>query len=163
MKIREDAEYIAQNALHQPETARADTAEKLCRKTMESCLKRGYEPVLLTTELSCSPGEAGIFLASVARSHQNSGRSMAFVAGGISGKCRAGDELVVSAAGYIAGLKNTAIFSFGTGDDVCSGVGSYCDGQTKQLRDLPGIDFVQIGVPLTEMNDYGVAMVLIQR
>jgi glycerate-2-kinase len=49
------------------------------------------EPVLLTDSLDCEAREAGSFLAAVARSHQNTDRSLAFLAGG---------ETVVHLAGH---------------------------------------------------------------
>ena len=46
------------------------------------CRKLGYEPVMLTDQLCCQAKEAGSFLSSVLKTYANSGKNMAFLAGG---------------------------------------------------------------------------------
>ena len=69
----------------------------------------GYEPIYLTDQLTCQAKEAGLFLASIARSYQDTDKSLAFVAGGetvvkLTGKGKGGrnQELALSAALGIA-------------------------------------------------------------
>jgi hydroxypyruvate reductase len=63
----------------------------------ETCQKLGYEPIFLTDQLKCEAREAGGFLASIARSHQNTKKSLAYIAGG---------ETIVHLTGHGKGGRN---------------------------------------------------------
>ena len=70
--------------------------------------------------MCCEAREAGSFLAAIARTHQDTGRSLAFLAGGETvvhltgtGKGGRNQELALAAAEGIAGLRDTAVFSVG--------------------------------------------------
>ncbi len=58
------------------------SVKELCKAAMEACKERGYTPFLLTDSLCCEAREAGSFLASVLKTHQDAGKDLAFVAGG---------------------------------------------------------------------------------
>ena len=64
------------------ETVINGSVRELCEAAAASAKKLGYEPVMLTDSLDCDAKEAGSFLAAIARSHQNDGKSLAFLAGG---------------------------------------------------------------------------------
>lgn len=125
----------------------------LCRAAADACRVRGYEPVILTEYLDCQAKEAGSFMASIARSHQKSCKSLAFIAGGETvvqltgdGKGGRNQELALSAAVGLADLKNTAIFSIGSDgtDGPTDAAGGYCDGETKKKLDHQGIDIFEV-------------------
>ena len=87
------------------------SVRQLCRTAAETCRALGYEPVFLTASLTCEAREAGAFLAAIARDHQDTDRSLAFLAGGetvvhLTGKGLGGrnQEIALGAAEGIAGL-----------------------------------------------------------
>lgn len=130
----------------------AGSVRELCRAAAEECRRLGYETVFLTDGLCCEAREAGSFLASVAKSHENTDKSLAFIAGGetvvrLTGRGRGGrnQELALSAARGIAGLKNTAVFSVGSDgtDGPTDAAGGYCDGGTKAALDAAGVDIYE--------------------
>ena len=116
------------------------SVRELCSAAAQACRELGYEPVVLTDSLTCEAREAGSFLAAIARSHQDSGHSLAFLAGGEtvvhltgSGKGGRNQELALAAAEGIAGLKDTAVFSVGSDgtDGPTDAAGGYVDGTTR--------------------------------
>lgn len=171
------------------ETVIAGSVSDLCRAAAEECRKLNYETMLLTDRLSCEAKEAGSFLASIAGSHENTDRSLAFIAGGEtvvhltgSGKGGRNQELALSAARGIAGLKDTAVFSVGSDgtDGPTDAAGGYCDGETRAALAAQGVDIyetlrqndaytalsrcnglIMTGATGTNVND--VAVVLIKR
>ncbi len=77
--------------------------------------------MILTDALQCEAKEAGAFLAAIAKTHQNTDKSLAFIAGGetivhVTGKGLGGrnQELALAAAKELAACRNTAIFSVGS-------------------------------------------------
>lgn len=142
------------------ETYITGSVKNLCKAAAESCKSLGYEPFILTTGLNCIAKEAGSFLAAIAREKQDSERSLAFIAGGetlvqVTGKGKGGrnQELVLSAAAGIEGLKDTAVFSIGSDgtDGPTDAAGGFADGQTKQRLKNKGI---QIDEVLKENDTY---------
>lgn len=134
------------------ETVIAGSVSDLCLAAAEECRKLNYETILLTDRLCCEAKEAGSFLASIARSHENTDRSLAFIAGGetvvhLNGRGKGGrnQELALSAARGIAGLKDTAIFSVGSDgtDGPTDAAGGYCDGETKAVLAARGVDIYE--------------------
>lgn len=130
------------------ETVITGSVKELCRAAAAACAELGYEPVLLTDCLNCEAREAGSFLASVAKSHQNNTRSVAFIAGGETvvhlhgaGKGGRNQELALAAAEGISGLENTAVFSFGSDgtDGPTDAAGGYADGNTAAALQGRGI------------------------
>ncbi len=125
----------------------------LCQAAAESSRQLGYEPVILTTSLSCIAREAGSFLASIAREKQDTDRSLAFIAGGetvvqVTGKGKGGrnQELALAAAAGIAGLQDTAVFSIGSDgtDGPTDAAGGYVDGETAQVLQKQGIQIEEV-------------------
>ncbi|MBR4579290.1 MAG: glycerate kinase [Oscillospiraceae bacterium] len=121
------------------------SVRELCAAAGKAAGRLGYEPVILTDRLCCEAREAGSFLASILKSHEESGKSLAFVAGGetvvhLRGKGLGGrnQELALAAAPGIAGLKGAALFSVGSDgtDGPTDAAGGYVDHETlKELSD----------------------------
>jgi hydroxypyruvate reductase len=123
------------------------SVEELCHAAAEACRKLGYRPILLTSSLNCIAREAGSFLASIAREYQDSEESLAFLAGGetvvqLTGTGLGGrnQELALSAAEGIRGLKDTVIFSVGSDgtDGPTDAAGGIVDGETAGKLDQMG-------------------------
>jgi glycerate 2-kinase len=142
------------------ETIVTGSVRNLCRGAARACRELGYEPILLTDGLCCEAREAGSFLASIARTHQDTERSLAFLAGGETvvhltgtGKGGRNQELALAAAEGIRGLRDTAVFSIGSDgtDGPTDAAGGYCDGSTKDRLLSKGIDLYQV---LRDNNAY---------
>lgn len=128
------------------ETLVTGSVKELCICAAQAARSCGYEPVILTDCLDIQAREAGGFLASIAKYEQNAATSKAYLAGGEtvvrllgSGKGGRNQELALSAAEGIRGLRDTAVFSFGSDgtDGPTDAAGGYADGDTaKQLEDL---------------------------
>lgn len=115
------------------------SVREFCAAAAKACAHLGYEPVLLTDQLSCEAREAGRFLASVLKTHAADGKSLAFIAGGETvvkltghGKGGRNQELALAAAAGIAGMKNAAVFSVGSDgtDGPTDAAGGFCDGDS---------------------------------
>ena len=115
------------------------SVRELCGAAAAVCRELGYEPVVLTDCLTCEAREAGHFLAAIARSHQNTDKSLAFLAGGetvvhVTGQGLGGrnQEIALAAAEGISGLRGTAVFSLGSDgtDGPTDAAGGYADGST---------------------------------
>ena len=124
------------------------SVRELCAAAAKACAALGYEPVLLTDQLSCQAREAGSFLASVLKSHADDGKSLAFIAGGETvvkltghGKGGRNQELALSAAAGIAGMKNAAVFSVGSDgtDGPTDAAGGFCDGGSLEKLKAMGL------------------------
>lgn len=112
------------------------SVKQLCKAACETTQQLGYQPIFLTASLDCEARHAGAFLAAIARDHQNSTRSLAFVAGGetvvhLVGKGLGGrnQEIALAAADGIAHCRNTCVFSFGSDgtDGPTDAAGGYVD------------------------------------
>lgn len=126
--------------LHNVETQITGSVTNLCKAAAAACEKLGYEPIILTDQLNCVAREAGAFMAAIAKTHRNTTKSLAFIAGGetvvhLTGKGKGGrnQELALAAAEGIAGLTGTAVFSIGSDgtDGPTDAAGGYSDGDTK--------------------------------
>ena len=135
------------------ETVVTGSVRELCRAAAKKCEELGYGAVLLTDQLCCQAREAGSFLASVARTHQNSERPAAFLAGGEtvvkvtgSGKGGRNQELALAAAEGISGLKNTVVFSVGSDgtDGPTDAAGGLVDGMTRYYLEAQGISIPEM-------------------
>jgi len=124
------------------------SVRELCNQAMIKCKELGYETHFLTHHLDCEAKEAGIFLADILLSHERAGKSLAFIAGGetvvhLTGNGLGGrnQELALSAARKIAGLRNVAIFSVGSDgtDGPTNAAGGYVDGDTLETLKEQGI------------------------
>ncbi len=135
------------------ETIITGSVKNLCKAAADACRELGYEPMFLTDQLACQAREAGAFLASIAKSYQDTTKSLAFIAGGetvvhLIGKGLGGrnQELALAAAEGIAGLKDTAVFSVGSDgtDGPTDAAGGYTDNTTKEILAKEGVDIYQV-------------------
>lgn len=129
------------------------SVRQLCASAADEARKMGYEPIVLTTSLDCEAREAGAFLAAIARSHQDDGKSLAVFAGGetvvhLTGKGKGGrnQEIALGAARGIRGLKDTVVFSFGSDgtDGPTDAAGGWADGKTMDRLEQKGLDWDQV-------------------
>jgi len=129
------------------------SVRQLCAAAAQVCRELGYAPVLLTDQLDCQAREAGSFLASVIRTHRDAGKPMAFLAGGEtvvkltgSGKGGRNQELALSAAIGIDGMKNACVFSVGSDgtDGPTDAAGGYVDGDTAAALRRQGVDIFEV-------------------
>lgn len=135
------------------ETVITGSVRELCEAAAGACREKGYETVVLTDLLCCQAREAGSFLASIAKSHENSDRSLAFLAGGetvvrLTGSGLGGrnQELALAAAPGIAGMKDTVVFSVGSDgtDGPTDAAGGMVDGQTEEKLTQAGLSVHQV-------------------
>lgn len=121
------------------ETRITGSVRELCAAAQTQCRALGYTPVLLTDCLCCEARAAGSMLASVLRTHQGDGTSLAYIAGGETvvhltgdGKGGRNQELALAAAPGIAGIKGAAVFSVGSDgtDGPTDAAGGYVDGDS---------------------------------
>lgn len=129
------------------ETHVTGSVRQLCAAAETSCRELGYRPTVLTASLCCEAREAGRFFAAIAAYYQQSRESVAFIAGGetvvhVRGKGLGGrnQELALSAAQGIAGMEDTALFSFGSDgtDGPTDAAGGYVDGRTCAALEAQG-------------------------
>lgn len=139
--------------LYNVETQITGSVSDLCRAAAAACEELGYEPHVLTDQLNCEAREAGRFLAAIARTYQNTNKSLAFLAGGetivhLTGKGKGGrnQELALAAAEGIAGLRNTAVFSVGSDgtDGPTDAAGGYSDDTTRDKLLSEGISIYDV-------------------
>ncbi|MDO4740240.1 MAG: glycerate kinase [Eubacteriales bacterium] len=139
--------------LHNVTTQITGSVRELCVAAAAACKELGYEPLLLTDQLSCQAKEAGSFLASVLKTYSSSGKNMAFLAGGetvvhLTGKGKGGrnQELALSAAAGIEGSASMAVFSVGSDgtDGPTDAAGGYCDGDTAAELRAQGLEVYQV-------------------
>lgn len=142
------------------ETVITGSVRELCSAAAAVCQRLGYETHILTDQLCCQAREAGSFLASIARTHGQEGRSLAFLAGGetvvlLTGKGLGGrnQELALSAAEGISGMENALIFSLGSDgtDGPTDAAGGIVDGQTRGKLAQAGLTIHQV---LADNNAY---------
>lgn len=135
------------------ETQITGSVSDLCRAAAAACKELGYEPVILTDQLSCEAREAGRFLSAIAKTHRDTQKSLAFLAGGetvvhLTGKGKGGrnQELALAAAEGIAGLHGTAVFSVGSDgtDGPTDAAGGYSDTFTKEKLAKLGISIYDV-------------------
>ena len=184
--------YLSQEtpkSLSNVETHVTGSVRELCAAAEKEAARLGYTCTLLTDCLSCQAREAGSFLASIAKTHVGTEKSLAFLAGGetvvkLTGKGLGGrnQELALAAAPGISDLKDTAVFSIGSDgtDGPTDAAGGIVDGETEEKLRTLGISVSDIlqdndsyhaletvgglivtGATGTNVND--LAMVLIRR
>lgn len=124
----------------------------LCAAAAEKCAEIGYDPILLTDHLCCEARHAGSFLASIARTHRDTSKPLAYIAGGETvvrligtGKGGRNQELALAAAPGIDGL-NAAVFSVGSDgtDGPTEAAGGYVDGGTAARLAALGVDIYDV-------------------
>ena len=122
------------------------SVRRLCESAAKTASELGYEPHVLTDQLCCEARDAGSFLASIARTHADDGKALAYIAGGETvvhltgtGKGGRNQEIALSAAAGIAGLDNVLVFSLGSDgtDGPTDAAGGIVDGCTAgKLADI---------------------------
>ena len=149
-------EYLAQEtpkALSNVETHITGSVRELCAAAQKEAEALGYTCQLLTDCLCCQAREAGSFLASIAKTHAGTEKSLAFLAGGetvvkLTGKGLGGrnQEIALAAAPGIAGLRETAVFSFGSDgtDGPTDAAGGYADQDTEEKLRALGISVADV-------------------
>ncbi|MBQ6672760.1 MAG: glycerate kinase, partial [Spirochaetales bacterium] len=129
------------------------SVKQLCASAMQTAAELGYEPVFLSASLECEAREAGSVFASIARDHQDSTKSLAFIAGGetvvhLTGHGLGGrnQELALAAADGISQCRNTCVFSLGSDgtDGPTDAAGGICDQDTKSRLLGCGIDIKDV-------------------
>lgn len=162
------------------------SVRELCAAAAAACRELGYEPVLLTDRLTCQAKEAGSFLASILQTYNGAEKPMAFLAGGetvvqLTGHGLGGrnQELALSAAAGIDGLRGAAVFSVGSDgtDGPTDAAGGYVDGDSAGELRAKGLDIyavlqdndayhalkavnglIMTGPTGTNVNDFAVAL-----
>ena len=128
------------------ETHISGSVRQLCASALESASSLGYQTMYLTSSLSIEARQAGSFLASIASDHQN--ENLAVICGGETvvylkgtGKGGRNQELALSAAEMISGLRNTCIFSIGSDgtDGPTDAAGGYVNQDTARILEEKGI------------------------
>ena len=129
------------------------SVRQLCSVAAGQALAMGYEPTVLTANLSCEARDAGTFLANIAQFHVNDGKDLAFIAGGetvvhLTGKGKGGrnQELALSAAAGIDGMENVAVFSLGSDgtDGPTDAAGGWVDGTTAARLREQGVQIYDV-------------------
>ena len=129
------------------------SVRELCAAAEAACRELGYEPSVLTDQLTCQAKEAGSFLASIAKTYAGSGKKLAFIAGGetvvqLTGKGLGGrnQELALSAAAGIDGIPGAAVFSIGSDgtDGPTDAAGGYVDGNTANILRQQGVEIFSV-------------------
>ena len=129
------------------------SVRELCAAAAQACVELGYEPFILTDQLCCQARDAGSFLSSVLKTHAESGKKLAFIAGGetvvqLTGNGKGGrnQELALSAAMGIAGIPGTAVFSVGSDgtDGPTDAAGGYVDYESLEELQNQGVDIYTI-------------------
>ncbi|MCR5760481.1 MAG: glycerate kinase [Sphaerochaetaceae bacterium] len=124
------------------------SVKQLCKTAMKTAEDLGYEPVFLSACLECEARDAGSFLASIARDHQDTKKSLAFVAGGetvvhLTGKGLGGrnQEIALSASEGLSMCRDSCVFSVGSDgtDGPTDAAGGYCDQETEEKLRNKGI------------------------
>lgn len=146
-KMRQLLSVETPKELHNTATLITGSVRQLCAAAKQVCEELGYETTILTDCLCCTARDAGSFLGSIARCHGNSGRKLAFLAGGetvvqLTGSGLGGrnQELALAASEQIAGL-NACVFSLGSDgtDGPTDAAGAYVDGESAALLRKQGI------------------------
>lgn len=129
------------------------SVRELCLAAKDACLCLGYEPVILTDCLNIEARDAGKMLAEIIAENRNPEKPLAFIAGGEtvvrvtgSGKGGRNQELALSAAQYISGFKNAAVFSVGSDgtDGPTDAAGGFVDGDTASRLSSLGIGIASV-------------------
>ena len=129
------------------------SVRELCSAAAAVCRELGYEPILLTDQLTCQAKEAGSFLASILKTQAGSGKKLAYIAGGetvvhLTGKGKGGrnQELALAAAAGIAGIPGAAVFSVGSDgtDGPTDAAGGYADYETASQLKTQGMEIYQV-------------------
>lgn len=164
LKLTEEMKALLEvetpKTLDNVQTQITGSVRQLCASAEKSCRELGYESVVLTASMSCTAKDAGSFLASIAQYHKDTKKSLAFICGGETvvqltghGKGGRNQEIALSAAAGIAGLKDTLVFSLGSDgtDGPTDAAGGICDQDSCAALAEQGI---QIPLVLADNDAY---------
>ena len=152
-EMRQLLEVETPKALSNVENHITGSVRELCVAAEKTAKELGYEPMTLTSSLSCTARDAGVFLSNIAQHYAGTEKSLAFVAGGetvvhLTGHGLGGrnQEIALAAAPGIAGLRNTAVFSFGSDgtDGPTDAAGGYVAEFTMHRLTGAGLDLHQV-------------------
>ena len=124
------------------------SVHQLCVAAAEACSALGYRPTIVTDKLTCEAKAAGTNLAEMAKAHQLTSKSLAFIAGGetvvkLTGSGLGGrnQELALSAAEHIGDCTHTAVFSIGSDgtDGPTDAAGGFVTEKTGEILAQKGI------------------------
>ena len=139
--------------LHNVQSQITGSVRQLCAAAAETAVELGYEPIVLSANLYCEAREAGSFLAAIAQTHAIEGKSLAYIAGGetvvhLTGKGLGGrnQEIALSAAKGIDGIKDCAVFSLGSDgtDGPTDAAGGICTGESAEQLRQKGINLDEV-------------------
>ena len=129
----------------------------LCEAASNIAKSKGYNPLVLTTTMTCEAREAGAFMASVAREVKTSGRPVkapcAIIAGGetvvhLTGHGMGGrnQEFALASAVGISGLEGVVIASLGSDgtDGPTDAAGGIVDGTTEAKLKAQGVNISDV-------------------
>ena len=152
LKVTEDVKALlteeTPKELSNVTTIVTGSVKQLCASASIKAKKLGYEPIVLTACLDCEAKAAGQFLSAIAREHSKDGKKLAYIMGGetvvkLTGKGLGGrnQELALSCAEGIGGLKNVCAFSVGSDgtDGPTDAAGGIVDGYTSEALLAKGI------------------------
>lgn len=134
-------------------TCAVGSVQELCAAAERAVKKLGYEPITLTTSLSCEAREAGVFLSNIAQYYNSSQKSLAVLVGGetvvhLTGNGLGGrnQEMALAVAAGIEGLRETAFFSVGSDgtDGPTDAAGGYVDQDTAWKLRQKGLNIHRI-------------------
>lgn len=147
-KMKELLEIETPKQLDNVTTHVTGSVKQLCKAAEVAAKELGYEPFTLTSYLSCTARDAGVFLANIAQHYADSDKSLAFICGGetvvkLEGKGLGGrnQELALAAAPLLSSIKDAAIFSVGSDgtDGPTDAAGGYVDTETEKKLTSQGI------------------------
>ena len=139
--------------LHNVQSQITGSVRQLCAAAAETAVELGYEPIVLSANLYCEAREAGSFLAAIAQTHAIEGKSLAYIAGGetvvhLTGKGLGGrnQEIALSAAKGIDGIRDCAVFSLGSDgtDGPTDAAGGICTGESAEQLRQKGINLDEV-------------------
>ena len=139
--------------LHNVQSQITGSVRQLCAAAAETATELGYEPIVLSANLYCEAREAGSFLAAIAQTHADDGKSLAYIAGGetvvhLTGKGLGGrnQEIALSAAKGIDGIRDCAVFSLGSDgtDGPTDAAGGICTGESAEQLRQKGINLDEV-------------------
>ena len=129
----------------------------LCQAACEIAKGKGYNPLVLTTTMTCEAREAGSLMASIAREVKVSGRPVqapcAIIAGGetvvhLTGHGMGGrnQEFALAASMGISGFDDIVIASLGSDgtDGPTDAAGGIVDGKTEAMLKAKGISIPEV-------------------
>ena len=129
------------------------SVRQLCAAAAEACCALGYRPTVVTDQLTCEAKAAGVDLAEMAKAHQLTSESLAFIAGGetvvkLTGSSLGGrnQELALSAAEHIGDCVNTAVFSIGSDgtDGPTDAAGGFVTEKTGEILAQKGVRIADV-------------------